>query len=73
MSVVSEINMNSEGFIYINNNLKLSALKISILKKHEETSLLIYKQCQSCTNDRCLSEVHNKYQSYLHNKNMLEQ
>ena len=29
----NQINMNNEGYIYLNDNLKINAIKISILKK----------------------------------------
>ena len=39
---VNEINMNNEGYIYLNNNIKVNAIKISLLNKlHNFTQKLM--------------------------------
>ncbi len=43
---VNEINMNNEGFIYLNNNLKINAIKIALLQQQAKLSHRLITQCQ---------------------------
>lgn len=50
----NEINMNSEGLIYLNTNLKIHALKARLYLNFKNYTEQLYEQCQKCSDNRCL-------------------
>lgn len=60
--------MNSEGFIYLNTNIRIHALKLKLYKHFERYGENLSQQCLSCNNDSCLSAVEDKFKGFLTRK-----
>ncbi len=54
MERISEININNEGLIYINSNLKLNAIKVALHRKLLEKTSTLLNTLSACENDQCL-------------------
>jgi len=68
MRKFNEINMNSEGFIYLNSNIRIHALKLKLYKHFERYGEKLSQQCLSCSNDSCLSAVEDKFKGFITRK-----
>lgn len=53
----NEVNMNNEGLIYLNTNLKIHALKIDFLKKLQNYSHQLLESCLQCADDTCVQDI----------------
>jgi hypothetical protein len=47
--------MNNEGLIYLNNNLKVNAIKVALLKRLGTRNDALIKKCEQCLSDQCLA------------------
>ena len=65
--------MNSEGFIYLNTNIRIHALKLKLFKHFETYGEKLSQQCFSCTNDSCLSAIEDKFKGFLTRKGQVLQ
>lgn len=62
---LSEINMNNEGLIYLNNNLHINAVKVALLRKLHSQSQQLTSQAQSCLDNLCLERTDQEFRAYL--------
>ena len=53
----NEININSEGYIYLNNNLQAAGIKAALLAHFNTRTQSILLEAEACRQDHCLSKV----------------
>jgi len=73
MSTFREININSEGLIYMNTNLKIHALKVQLLRKVGDGSRRLLEEAGKCRDDVCLERVERNYGEFVRAKEDIEQ
>lgn len=54
MDRINEININNEGLIYINSNLKFNAIKIALQNRFIEKTASLIQQLKQCQDNKCL-------------------
>lgn len=57
MNQFNEVNINSEGLIYINTNLKIHALKVKLYRQIADYARTLEKFCEQCTTNDCLDKT----------------
>ena len=57
--------MNNEGLIYINSNLKASAIKVSILRNLSSLSCSMVERYKECQDDICVEKGERELESFL--------
>lgn len=60
--------MNNEGAIYLNDNLKINAVKLSIILQLHNATHRLFEEAKACTSDQCLSNLEQQLKTYRLNK-----
>lgn len=61
MSAIHEININSEGLVYVNANLKIHALLLTLARRNAANSQALLERARQCETQQCLAGVEGEW------------
>jgi hypothetical protein len=73
MDQFNEVNINSEGLIYINTNLKIHALKVHLFRQLTDYGRRLQSFCSQCTTDDCLNKTELRLTQFIASKSKLNE
>lgn len=71
MSAVHEININSEGLVYVNANLKIHALLLTLARTNAANSQALLERATRCQTQECLAAVEGEWAAERGRKQLL--